>query len=792
MPTASSRAASRALLFAALGLLLTSILHPVAAEEPYGRFQFDETDLQHWSFMPVERARPPAVADAAWVKNPIDAFVLAGLEEAGLTPAPAADRRTLLRRLYLDLLGLPPTPEEQEAFLSDTSPGAVARLVDDLLSRPAYGERWGRHWLDVVRYAESNGYERDGAKPSVWRYRDYVIDSFNRDKPYDVFLREQLAGDELEGSNAEMQIATTFLRLGPWDDEPADPEVDRYDQLDDLVGATTATFMAQTVRCARCHDHKFESFTQRDYSRLLAVFEPLERPRDDRTDLDRPVGTASEVAAYNEALAKAKDAVVQVRRKFDEAEWRVVRRLAEAGVLTAAAASTDQAAVAGDGAPANPAAAEAAEAAGPPALSLTLVADALAAFQVEPAQRNGDQEKMVKKHRKELRSLLDKGATPEESDLLAGLLRDIEQAEAAMPPEPTKAYIWYEKSPQAPPTYVLARGDPRQRLEQVEPGVPAILVDGPLAPATPTAHSTGRRRQLAEWLTRPDNPLTARVMVNRIWQQHFGDGLAGTENDFGVMGEAPTHPGLLDWLAAEFVCSGWSIKHVHRLMLLSNTYQMSAEPNAAAEAKDRHNARLWRWTPRRLEAEAIRDSILAVSGRLNGQMGGPSVFPPIAPEVLASQSRPGSGWEKSEPEQAARRGIYMFVKRTLLIPELEVLDFPDTNNTCEQRAVSTVATQALTFLNGQFIHEQSRHFAERLMREAPDAAARVERAYALALARPPRDDERQAVLAFLAGQEQRIRDEAQSAGGSADQAAQQALQQLCLVLLNTNEFVYMR
>ncbi|HEX7446937.1 MAG TPA: DUF1549 domain-containing protein, partial [Pirellulales bacterium] len=265
-------------LFIVAGLLLAA----ARADEPYGRFQFDESELEHWAFQPVRRTEPPAVKDAAWVQNPIDAFILAELENASIRPAPPADRRTLVRRAYFDLIGLPPTPEEQERFLSDTSPRAFARLIDELLARPEYGERWGRHWLDVVRYAESNGYERDGAKPSVWRYRDWVIQAFNDDMPYDEFVRQQLAGDELDGSNAAMQIATTFLRLGPWDDEPADPVIDRYDQLDDIVGATSAVFMAQTVKCARCHDHKFEPFSQRDYARLAAVFEPLRRPQDGR------------------------------------------------------------------------------------------------------------------------------------------------------------------------------------------------------------------------------------------------------------------------------------------------------------------------------------------------------------------------------------------------------------------------------------------------------------------------------------------------------------------------------
>ncbi|HUY92838.1 MAG TPA: DUF1549 and DUF1553 domain-containing protein [Pirellulales bacterium] len=904
-----------AVLLAALALAKTA-----AADEPYGRFQFSESELDHWAYQPVARAAPPAVADRNWLKNPIDAFILAELEQAGFAPAPPAERRVLLRRVYFDLLGLPPTPEEQQRFLSDDSPDAFARLVDELLDRPEYGERWGRHWLDVVRYAESNGYERDGAKPSVWRYRDWVIDAFNRDLPYDEFVRQQLAGDELPGSNAAMQIATTFLRLGPWDDEPADPMVDRYDQLDDLLGATTAVFMAQSVRCARCHDHKFEPFSQRDYSRLLAAFEPLKRPQNGRADLDHHVGTAEELSAYRTAVERQETQLVALRKQADDSESTICRRLSDAGVLPAppkplvpssrwqsqnwrytfaqpaadwfAAAFDDAGWQTGPGgfgtkgtpgavvrtvwdsehiwlrrhfelsadslASENlaklrllvhhddeaeiylngvlaaqvagflveyqplPIAAEAlaalkpgdnvlavychqttggqyidagieaedsAAASGEAQSALPL--EAVAAFQTSPESRGKPQQELVKKFRSKLRSLIAKAATPEEQAEVERLRRQIEDVEAECPQQPTKAYVWTETSTEAPATHVFHRGNPRDPRGEVGPGVPAILVDGPLPSATPTEHSTGRRRQLAAWLTRPDNPLTARVLVNRVWQHHFGDGLVGSENDFGVMGEAPTHPMLLDWLTSEFVASGWSTKQLHRLILLSNTYQMSAASNPAAEQKDPNCDLLWRFPPRRLEAEAIRDAVLAASGQLNRQRGGESVYPAISQAVLASQSRPGNGWGKSSPEQAARRSVYVFVKRTLLVPELEVLDFPDTNGSCEQRQVSTVAPQALTLLNGEFVQEAAKHFAARLTSEAADAPARIERAYLLALARLPSDAERDAVLEFLAKQAQQIRADLAAAGQAADGAERAALEAFCLVLLNANEFAYL-
>ncbi len=595
---------------------------------------------QHWAFQPVRRPAIPIVADRAWIRTPSDAFLLAKLQAAGMKPSPAADRRTVLRRVYHDLIGLPPTPEEQQAFLVDHSPDAFARVVDDLLSRPQYGERWGRHWLDVVRYAESNGYERDGAKPSAWRYRDYVIDSFNRDKPYDRFVTEQLAGDEVDGSNAETQIATTFLRLGTWDDEPADPRVDRYDQLDDVLGTTATAFLGLTLRCARCHDHKFEPFSQADYYRMLAVFEPLERPQQLRHDLDVAVGTPGEAAAFS-------------------------------------------------------------------ALRLT----------------------------------------------------------------GPRAYIWKETGTKPPVTHVLRRGDPNRPREEVGPAVPAVLVRRSLDGPKPTAKTTGRRRWLAHWLTRPDNPLTARVIVNRVWQWHFGRGLVPSANDFGTAGDPPTHPELLDWLAAGLVADGWRLKPLHRMIVLSSAYQTTATPSAEILRVDPRNELLSHWRQRRLEAEAVRDSMLAVSGRLNLEERGPSMYPTLARAVLEGQSRPGEGWGHSDERQQARRSVYIFVKRSLAVPELDLLDAPDTTSSCEARPISTTAPQALTFLNGPFANEQARRLASRLRREAgDDPSAQVRRAFELALCRPPRDEELNPCVAFLRGK---------------------SLDAFCLVMLNLNEFVYL-
>jgi hypothetical protein len=515
----------------------------------------------------------------------------------------------------------------------------------------------------VARYAETNGYERDGDKPGAWRYRDYVLDALDADLPYDRFVREQLAGDELPGADARTHTATTFLRLGTWDDEPANERVDRYDQLDDVLGVTAGAFLGLTLRCARCHDHKFEPFSQADYYRMLAVFEPLRRPQKGRADLDRPVGTAAQLAAYQLALA--------------------------------------------------------------------------------------------------------------------GL---------AKPPRLPRAYVWFEGGPTAPPTHVLRRGNPGSPGAEVKPGVPVVLARQQPAPPTALPHSTGRRLWLARWVASADNPLTARVMVNRVWAWHFGRGLVATPSDFGVAGERPSHPELLDWLAREFMDGGWRLKRLHRLIVLSSAYQTSSALEPGDRRPDEKLALFGRWRQHRAEAEVVRDSVLAVSGRLNPERHGPSVYPPLPRAVLESQSRPGNGWGKSDERQSARRSVYVFSKRSLALPELELLDAPDSASSCEQRPLSTTAPQALTFLNGAFMQEQAGHFADRLRREAGGEDAQVRLAFELALCRPPRPDEVRLALDFLARQQALRRAETRTL--TDDEAYRRALAALCLVLLNANEFVY--
>jgi len=564
---------------------------------------------EHWAFQPVERPALPEVPDPIWSQNPIDRWVLNDLKQRMAQPVRPASPQALLRRTYLDLIGLPPTIAEQEAFAQS---GDLAAVIQDLLSRPEYGERWARHWLDVVRYADSNGYERDAEKPFVWRYRDYVIRALNDDKPFDRFVLEQIAGDELPDRNVDSHIATGFLRLGHWDDEPADPAADRFDQLDDIVSTTGQAFLGLTIGCARCHDHKFEPLSTRDYYSLVAVFHPLERPREGRTE--------------------------------------------------------------------------------------------------KPLSIDG-----------------------------------------------TEIYAWRETA-NIPVTHVLRRGSPNSLGDVVTPAVPAILVA--LQPEFPQASGTTsqRRLALAHWIASPDNPLTARVIVNRVWQQHFGQGLITTANDFGLMGSPPSQPELLDWLAHWFMHdAGWSLKKLHTLMLTSQTWQQAKTP-----------ASLVRY--RRLEVEAIRDSMLAVSGRLNPQKYGPAMKPAIPAAVLAANTDKDKVWQASNEVDASRRSIYAFIKRGLVVPMFETLDLADTVSSCPQRQVTTVAPQALSLFNGDFAVQQAQHFAERLRREAgDDRSAQITLAWRLALCREPTLAERELMLQFL---------------------AEEPLEQLGRVVLNLNEFVY--
>ncbi|MBI2946839.1 MAG: DUF1553 domain-containing protein [Verrucomicrobia bacterium] len=703
---------------------------------------------EHWAFQAVQRPLIPSVKDGAWCRNPIDRFVLAKLEARGWQPASEASPSALLRRVYLDLTGLPPTLAEQDAFRGKPPEAALDSVIDALLSRPAYGERWARHWLDLARYADSNGYERDAAKPFVWRYRDSVIRAFNADKPFDRFILEQLAGDELPDASAETLIATGFYRLGHWDDEPADPDADRFDQLDDIVTTTSQVFLGLTLGCARCHDHKFEPLTTRDYYSMVAVFNPLQRPQNGRSELALPAGSPGELAA----LAAHDQKIDHLNRENEEVRAALRETHFKSG-------------------------------------RSKLSAEAIAAFRIAADQRDLTQKKLVNSSAKQLDSELAEVIPEETRKKLAGNQSAIDALRAAQPNLP-RGYFMREPSPNPPATHVLLRGNPKRPGDSVEPAVPAITVKHqPKFPAS-DSRTSRRRLGLAQWLASAENPLTARVFVNRVWQQHFGIGLVRTPSDFGVMGEPPTHPELLDWLSHWFTHDAqWSVKKLHRLILTSRAWRLSRTPDPNYDKADPENRLLAHVPYRRLEVEAIRDSVLTVSGRLNPAMFGPPMFPSIPAQAIESNTDKQSVWKASDPIEQSRRTVYAFIKRGLVVPMLEVLDLCDTVNSSARRQVTTVAPQALTLFNGEFVNEQARHFAARLQREAgADTTKQIELAWRLALCRPPRPTEAAAMRDFLRRECEAARSETQTTDGSTPE--EQALVQLCRVVFNLNEFVY--
>ena len=717
-------------------------------------FKISDSDREHWSFSPVVRHAIPMVKNRDWVQTPIDTFVLAKLEKQGWQPNPIAERPDLMRRLYLDLTGLPPSIDEQEKFLADKASDAIERLIDDLLNRPSYGERWARHWLDLVRYAETNGYERDGAKPSVWRFRDYVIEAFNSDKPYDRFIVEQFAGDELPDASMETIIATGFHRLGPWDDEPADFEQDRADQLDDIIRTTSQVFLGITVGCARCHNHKFDPIAAEDYYRLAAVLDPLKRPQGGRADLDLPAGTLAQ-----------RTALIERDRQIDACQKQIaeLRDSIRAEFLASGKSK--------------------------------LPADVMTAFGVAADKRTPPQKDLVSKHTTQL-----------EAELMAALPTDkrerVSQREIQIAklrettPDLPRAYFLTESAEPPPKTFLLLRGQAVARGKEVQPGVPLVLVKQQLDLSSQKSPqgTSGRRLAFARWMASADNPLTARVIVNRVWQYHFGEALVRTPSDFGIIGEEPTHPELLDWLAHWFVYdANWSIKKLHRLILASNTYRMSKADHPLYGEKDPRNVSFWRFPYRRLEVEAIRDSMLVVSGQLRRPIGGPGVYLEIAPEVLAGNSDPNVVWPKFDEAASSRRTVYAFVKRALIVPFLEVLDVCDTTRSTELRNRTTIAPQALALFNGEFANRQAKHLAERLAREAGDDLTRqIDLAFRLTLCRTPNATEVATLKRYLAEQNDLLVNEAQTNNSSISphDIQRKSLELLCRVILNLNEFVY--
>jgi hypothetical protein len=711
-----------------------------------------------WAFSSPKRPTLPDVNEAGWARNPIDAFILAALETHGLKHAAKADRSTLIRRLSFDLIGLPPTPQEVAAFVRDSRPDAYERLVDRLLASPAYGERWATYWLDLVRFAESDGFKADDPRPTAWRYRDYVIKAFNEDRPYDRFIKEQLAGDELYPGNADALVATAFNRHFPDEHNARNLALRRQEILSDITDTTAAVFLGLTVGCARCHHHKFDPISQKDYYRLQAFFAALS-PRD-----DLPLFGPAEEQRYRDKLLPWQQQTADLRRRRD--------KLAKPYLDQTVRQTKSK-----------------------------FAPELQQAYDLPPGRRTPLQQQladMLEKQVQEGRPSAPALMKPEVRQQWQELGKELARFDRLKPrPLPVTLGVT-DVGPVAPATYLLKRGNQRNPGAEVQPGfLSAIDLEGTtlVLPAA-EARTTGRRSALALWLTHPQHPLTARVMANRLWQHHFGRGIVGTPSDFGAQGEPATHPELLDWLACELVARGWSLKALHRLMVTSATYRQSSGWNAAGGRLDHDNHLLWHMPRRRLEGEALRDAMLAAAGLLNRQMAGPSVFPELPAEIVGAR-----GWQPTvDPNQRQRRSIYVFAKRNLRYPLFSAFDAPDGNETCARRNVSTNAPQALLLLNSQLTLEVARAFAGRILMEkgaAPEAVTR--RAYRLALSRDPDEQELHFALDFLRRQTPLVRDRLASRRAVAvpvptpagvDPAFGGAVVELCHVLLNLNEFAY--
>jgi hypothetical protein len=703
-----------------------------------------EEGRSRWAFSPVVRPEVPGTRDGAGRPaaaredddsddapdaHPIDAFLDARLAEAGLTPNPPADRRALARRTYLDLIGIPPTKAELDAYLADDAADAHARLVDELLARPEHGERWARHWLDVVRYAQTNGYERDQEKPFAWRFRDWVIAAINSDVPYDRFLALQLAGDELPDGGDDGLIATGFYRLGTWDYEPDDARQAEFDELDDVVRTISEGMLGLTLGCARCHDHKFDPLGQADYYSMVAMVRGLTRYAEPRY---APDSMTLEPLGFDETT----QAAWERQRKQHMAELRdelaVIRDASKERLLAEHLAGLPKAVA--------------------------------AAHQTAPDRRTAAQRRLMRQF--PALQISDREAieaTPDDVRRQANqLYLEIEAAQDSFQGEIPWALVATENGRTPPTTHMLGRGLASMAGEEVPPRFVRVLCpddEAALPRITPSRRSlsSGRRAALADWIASESNPLTARVMVNRVWQHHFGTGLVPTPNDFGSTGLPPSHPELLDWLAAEFMDSGWSVKHLHRLILSSAAWQRSSENTGPGAEQDPGNALVWRQSLRRLDAEVIRDALVHVSGGLNPERGGRGFFPELSREAMAGSSRPGEGWEPSPPQDQQRRSIYAFLKRSMLPPVLEAFDLANPSLPVGKRIGTTTASQSLLMWNHAFVERQAERLAEGVIAEAgDDPGARVTTLFERVLSRSPTPDELALGRDHLAAQEEAL------------------------------------
>ncbi|CAA9427417.1 MAG: hypothetical protein AVDCRST_MAG64-3264, partial [uncultured Phycisphaerae bacterium] len=618
-----------------------------------------DEDRQFWSFQPVKDAPAPQVQDNGWAKNDIDRFVFAKLKAEGLTPAPEADKVALIRRATFDLHGLPPTPDEVAAFVADASTDAYEKLVDRLLASPRYGERYARHWQDLVRYAESDGFKQDAYRPNSYLYRDWLIAALNADKPYDQFVREQLAGDEIAPGDPAARVATGFLRHGVYEYNQKHAENQWSEYLNDLTDVTADALLGLSMGCARCHDHKFDPILQADYYKLQAFFTPV-LPRN-----DLPNAGGADLAKYAAALATWEAKTKTIRDEIAKIE-APAKRNAEARMVGRF----------------------------PPEVQAMLA---------KPAAERSPYERqiayLVGRQVEDEQSKTDDKIKGAEKDRLVALRKELSKFDDAKPKPPVAALCVTDVGPVAPPTRIP--DDPTK--QEFQPGYPVVLeqLGLPTPPVTPTADSTGRRTALANWVTNPANPLTTRVITNRLWQWHFGHGLVRTSSDYGVLGEKPSHPELLDHLTARFLADGWSMKSMHRLIMASATYRQSAVRPVpdVAQLKDPENRWLWRQNGRRLDAEQIRDAMLAASGELElDQVGGPSA-----------------------EYTATKRSVFTKLVRNIRDPLLDAFDLPESYGSTAGRNATTTATQSLMLINGDWPLKRAAAFAERATREAGSA-----------------------------------------------------------------------
>lgn len=726
---------------------------------------------KHWAYEPVKRPETPQVQQKEWVRTPIDAFVLAKQEAKGIKPSTDADRATLIRRATLDVWGVIPTPEEVKAFVEDRSPNAYEKLVDRLLASPHYGERQARRWLDLARYADSTGFENDQTRPAMWRYRDYVINAFNQDKPYDQFIKEQLAADELAPGNQDVMVATGFLANYPDNHNSRDLVDRKYQITTDITDTVGAVFLAQTVQCARCHNHKFDKISQKEYFQFQAFFANVAEVNKIPAKIGpQEIEFRKQRAIYQEAT---KDTRAEMKAIVDSIREEGTRYYHER-YLTDSRESIFK-----------------------PKDQWTAL-DRWINHRVDDVTSDENVAAYLYVAGEDKNSMEYRPEYAPKFKRYEELRQQLAKFDKLKPENGSDTYSAMTElgHPDAPPTFVFFGGNHERPLDEVQPGFPAAIAGDEVPVITPTATSSGRRTALANWIANERNPLTARVFVNRAWAQYFGRGVVSTVSDFGKMGDKPTNPELLDYLADEFAKEGWSPKKLHRAILLSHVYQQSSDYREDAKQADPENKLLAVFPIVRLDAEEIRDSALQAAGKLDTDtVGGPSVFPP-APKGLDA----GNKWEVSkDPKDFNRRSLYIFTRRSVPYPMLESFDMASPQEVHSKRDVTTTPLQALTLYNTELTFEWSQDLAGRLIREAgSDESARIDRLYQILFARNPNKQEKDTLLSYLGSHEKILKaqskDVAFPRGVRAEEISnpvrESAFVDLVHTVVNSNDFAY--